>query len=218
MTKQTYEIETAAGRAHALRQYKWQDHDVLRAKWHNFELVTDGVYRSNQPSYERFAQYKEMGIKTVLNLRGDMPKPFYLFEKEACDALNLTLVTVRMSARKVPRRLVLLDVMQAFDTMEKPFLIHCKSGADRTGLTSALYLLQYTDSPADVVRKHLSFRYLHIRKSSTGALDFVLETYLARRAQGAISVWEWLDAEYDEVALTAAYKVQKAKEAFWQGW
>lgn len=218
MVKKTYEIDTAAGRARALRHHKWQDHDVLRAKWHNFELVADGVYRSNHPSYERFAKYKEMGIKTVLNLRGDMPKPFYLFEKEACDDLGLTLVTVRMSARKVPRRTVLLDVMQAMDTMEKPFLIHCKSGADRTGLVSAFYLLQYTDASDDVIRKHLSFRYLHIRKSSTGALDFALETYLARRAQSPISLWDWLDTEYDEVVLTAAYKAQKAKEAFWQGW
>ena len=218
MAKKIYEIETAAGRAEALRHHKWQDHDVLRAKWHNFELVTDGVYRSNHPSNERFAQYKEMGIKTVLNLRGDMPKPFYLFEKEACEALDLTLVTVRMSARKVPRRTVLLDVMQAMDTMEKPFLIHCKSGADRTGLVSALYLLQYTDTPEDAVRKQLSFRYLHIRKSSTGALDFALEAYLARRAQSTISVWDWLDTEYDEDVLMSAYKVQKAKEAFWQGW
>lgn len=218
MTKKPYEIDTPAGRARAQRQFLWQDHDVLRRKWHNFEMVSDGVYRSNQPDFERFASYQQMGIKTVLNLRGEMPEPFYLFEKEACDALDLTLVTVRMSARKVPRRLVLLDVMRAFETMEKPFLIHCKSGADRTGLASALYLLAHTDTDPDVIRRHLSFRYLHIRKSSTGSLDFVLETYLARRKRSPISVWDWLDQEYDEEELRAAYRAKKAKEAIWQGW
>lgn len=218
MTKPTYEIETPAGRVRALRQFRWQDHDILRRKWHNFEAVAEGVYRSNQPDFDRFKTYRDMGIKTVLNLRGEMPEPFYLFEKEACAALDLTLVTIRMSARKVPRRTVLLDVMHAFETMEKPFLIHCKSGADRTGLASALYLLAHTNADPDTIRRHLSFRYLHIRKSSTGALDFVLDTYLERRDRRPITVWDWLDQEYDEEELRTAYRAKKAQETFWQGW
>ena len=218
MTKPVHEIDTPAGRARALHQFKWKDHDILRRKWHNFEAVTDGVYRSNQPDFKRFAAYQEMGIKTILNLRGDKPKPFYLFEKEACDALGLTLVTIKMSAGRVPPRDRLLSLMQIFETIERPFLIHCKSGADRTGLAAALYLLTYTQTPDDAVRRQLSFRYLHIRKSSTGALDFVLEAYLARRKDSPISVRDWITDEYDEDALTAAYQAKKAKETFWQGW
>lgn len=216
--KPEYEIETPVGRARAMRQFRWQDHDILRRRWHNFDTVADGVYRANQPDFARFERYREMGVKTILNLRGEMPEPFFLFEKEACAELGLSLVTVRMSARKVPRRAVLLDVMDAFETMAKPFLIHCKSGADRTGLASALYLLQHTDAPVDTIRAQLSFRYLHIRKSSTGALDFVLETYLTRRAQSPISVKDWIDREYDETTLRASYRAKKAQERFWQGW
>lgn len=218
MTKEPYAIDTPAARARAARHFKWKDHAVLRHKWHNFEMVADGVYRSNQPDFDRFAAYKDMGIKTVLNLRGKMAEPFYLFETEACAKLGLTLVTTQMSARKVPHKAVLQEVMQAFETMEKPFMFHCKSGADRTGLVSAFYLLQYTDTPDDVVRQHLSFRYLHIRKSSTGVLDFVLEAYLARRDRSPISVRDWIDQEFDEADLTARYKAMKAKQSLWQGW
>lgn len=218
MAKRTYDISTTEGRAAAVRQFDWHDHDVLRRRWHNFEAVVPDVYRSNQPSYERFSAYADMGIKTVLNLRGALPEPYYMFEQEACAALGLELVSVRMSARNAPDRVVLLALMDAFEAMTGPFMIHCKSGADRTGLASALYLLRYTGASDEVARSHLSFRYLHIRKSSTGILDFVLEAYLARRKQSPIAVHDWLDQEYDKVALTADYKAMKSEEKLWEGW
>ncbi|MCK0119930.1 tyrosine-protein phosphatase [Loktanella sp. F6476L] len=218
MAKRPHEIDTPEGRARALRQFDWQDHDVLRRKWHNFEAVADGVYRSNQPSPDRFAAYAEMGIKTILNLRGGLKEPFYLFEKEACDALGLKIVTVGLSARKAPQKIRLIQLFEAFETIEKPFLIHCKSGADRTGLASAFYLLAYSDVDDDTVRAQLSFRYLHIRKSSTGILDYVLETYLARRAQDPIDIRTWVETEYDEDETKAGYAAMKAKQKLWEGW
>ena len=218
MAKRPHEIESAKGRARAKRQFDWQDHDLLRRRWHNFETVAPGVYRSNQPSATRFADYAEMGIKTILNLRGALDEPFYLFEQEACDALGLEIVSIGLSARKAPRKDRLLKLVDVFETIERPFLIHCKSGADRTGLAAALYLLQYSDADDDTLRAQLSFRYLHIRKSSTGILDFVLETYLARRQQSPIKLRDWVVAEYDRDQMMAAYAEMKTKQKLWQGW
>ena len=218
MIKPSYEIETAAGRARAMRQFNWQDHDVLRRRWHNFEAVTEGVCRSNQPSPARFAEYAAQGIKTILNLRGGLSEPFYLFEKEACDALGLQIVTVGLSARNAPQQARLIDLLDAFDTIPKPFLIHCKSGADRTGLASAFYLLAYTDADEATVRAHLSFRYLHIRKSSTGVLDYVLDAYLARRRDTGIDLRTWVETEYDEAQIKEGYAAKKADEKLWEGW
>lgn len=218
MAKVKHEIDTTAGRARAMRQFDWQDHDVLRRKWHNFEEVATDVYRSNQPAAARFETYAAMGIKTILNLRGGLSEPFYLFEAEACANLGLNLVTVGMSARKVPHRHALIALMDAFETIPKPFLIHCKSGADRTGLASALYLLAHSDASDDAVLAQLSFRFLHIRKSSTGILDFVLEAYLARRKQSPVDVRTWIETEYDEVQVGTAYKAMKAKQRLWEGW
>ncbi|MBB5722651.1 protein tyrosine/serine phosphatase [Loktanella ponticola] len=218
MAKRTYEIVTPQGRARARRQLDWQDHDILRRRWHNFEEVATGVYRSNQPSATRFQAYADLGIKTILNLRGPLQEPFFLFEQEACDAIGLKIVSIGLSARKAPRQERLLMLVDAFETMEKPFLIHCKSGADRTGLASALYLLLYSDADDDTLRAQLSFRYLHIRKSSTGILDFFLETYLARRQHSPIGLRDWIVAEYDRDRMMADYQAMKASETFWEGW
>ena len=196
----------------------WLDHGVLRTFWHNFEKVSEGVYRSNHPDHRRFAAYADMGIKTILNLRGVAQQPHYLFEVESCEKLGLTLITVAMSARKAPKRGQLIKVMDAFKTMERPFLMHCKSGADRTGLVAALYLMVEDGQTVADARKQLSFRYLHIRRTATGILDHFFDVYAERNAQNPIAIADWIKTEYDAEALTESFAAKQAALKPWQGW
>ena len=205
-------------RARSYRHYNWIDHGILRHRWRNFAEVAPGVYRSNHPHHERFVDYAGMGIKSVLNLRGAIKQSFYLFEQESCAQLGLELVTVHMGARHAPNKHTLIDLLDTFETLPKPFMMHCKSGADRTGLASAFYLLEYTDATDAEVRAQLSFTYLHIRKSSTGILDHVLEAYLTARDEAGIALRTWIETQYDKEAMTASYAAKKANERFWQGW
>lgn len=197
---------------------RWLDHGILRTFWHNFGKVADGVYRSNHPDHRRFAAYQAMGIKTVLNLRGVAKQPHYLFEVESCEKLGLGLVTVHLSARNAPKLAPLLALLDAFDTMERPFLMHCKSGADRTGLAAALYLMVHEGQSLAQARRQLSFRYLHIRRTATGILDHFLDVYAARNAQAPIDIVDWIKTEYDPEALTQSFARKQAALKFWQGW
>ncbi len=213
-----HDITDPAERKRSYRHVRWLDHGILRTFWHNFEEVSDSVYRSNHPDHPRFEAYAKMGIKTILNLRGVAKQPHYLFEVESCQRLGLTLLTVHMSARQAPKRSKLIDLMDAFHTMERPFLIHCKSGADRTGLAAALYLMIVEGQGVAVARKQLSFRYLHIRRSSTGVLDHFLDVYEARNAESPIGVADWIKTEYDADALTESFAAKQAALKPWQGW
>lgn len=58
--------------------------------------------------------------------------------------------------------------------IDGPFLMHCKSGSDRAGLASALYLLDQ-GRPVAEARKMMSLRYLHLANSDAGILDVMLE-------------------------------------------
>lgn len=196
----------------------WLDHGILRRRWHNFAKVAPGVYRSNHPDHRRFKAYADMGIKTVLNLRGQALQPHHLFEVESCAALGLTLVNVQMAARRAPDRRELLELLDAFAAMERPFLMHCKSGADRTGLAAAIYLLLYEKADIATARRQLSFRFVHIRRTSTGILDHFLDTYAARAAQSPIAVDDWIKTEYDRDALTDSFAAKQARLWPWQGW
>lgn len=212
------DISTPEKRRRARFLFNWVDHGVLRWLWHNFSEIAPGVYRSNHPDDKRFAAYASMGIKSVLNLRGVNREAPYLFEKESCERFGLTLVSIPLSARQAPSRNRLLELIAALETIERPFLIHCKSGADRTGLAGVLYLMIHEGEPVEEAMRQLSFRYLHIRRTSTGILDHFFDTYAARNAQSPIGIVDWIRDEYDREALIESFAAKQARLKWWQGW
>jgi protein tyrosine phosphatase (PTP) superfamily phosphohydrolase (DUF442 family) len=218
MTKLIYEIETAAGRKQAQRQLVWLDHGILRYRWHNFSEFASGAFRSNHPTTTRFEEYAAMGITTVLTLRGAKRLPQYLFEAETCARLGLTLECVQLAARRAPPAARLQMLFAAFDKIEKPFLMHCKSGADRTGLAAALYLLEYGGADIATAKAQLSFDFVHIRRTATGILDHFLDTYEARFNQTGIGVRDWIGTEYSAEDLTLSFAAKQKTLRLWQGW
>ncbi|MCO4839622.1 MAG: tyrosine-protein phosphatase [Rhodobacteraceae bacterium] len=185
-----------------MRWFYWVDHHILRVWWHNFEEVAPGVYRSNQPDGKRLAQYRAMGVRSVLNLRGESLTPFYAITQEGCAEAKLKLYTVnKLSAHRAPDRDALLEVFKVFDEAERDLLIHCKSGADRTGLISALYLIDKCGESTRQARRHLSFKYLHIGWSTSGVLDMFLDDFA--RVEGQISLREWVANDYSSQDLAA---------------
>nr|WP_245218774.1 tyrosine-protein phosphatase [Rubellimicrobium aerolatum] len=195
------DLSDPAARRRALLHYNLIDHAILRHHWTNMDEIAPGVWRSNQPTHARFVEIRAAGIKSILNLRGTAEQPRFLFEKESCEALGLRLTSVMLHARKPPARDQVLKLFEAFRTLERPFLMHCKSGADRAGFASALYLMAHEGWTVAQARRHLSFRYLHVRASKAGVLGRVLDLYEARLARGPIGIEEWFATDYDLVAL-----------------
>ncbi len=200
------DLSTPENRRRARIYNLWFDHEILRGVWTNFFQVAPGVYRSNHPTLKRFAKMKDKGITTVLNLRGEFPSAHYFTEVETCHDLGLNLVSISLQARHAPPAKDLLALIDTFRTLEKPFVMHCKSGADRAGLASAIYLLVIEGAPLDVARRQLGLRYLHVRRSKTGTLDHIFDVYEARNAKAPISFEDWLKTEYDHLALQADYQ------------
>ncbi|WP_323785543.1 fused DSP-PTPase phosphatase/NAD kinase-like protein [Thalassovita sp.] len=203
----TIDLTNPDHRRRAMTHYNWADHAILRRRWTNFFEIAPGVYRSNQPTHERFERYAAMGIKTVINLRGASPgRPHYLLERESCAALGIRMIDIGLHARAAPPRDNMLDLIETFRDIERPFMMHCKSGADRAGLASAVYKLVIEGAPLAEAKAMLSFKYLHIKWHTTGILDYFLDVYEARLKHGPIAFETWLRDEYDEEALTAGYR------------
>lgn len=200
------DLSTPENRRRAHIYNLWFDHAVLRKFWTNFWPVAPGVYRSNQPTHERFVKLKAMGIRSVLNLRGAAGAAHYLVEEESCRQLGLTLVNCTLHARFAAPREDILSVIRAFREIEKPFVMHCKSGADRAGFASVLYLHVIEGQPLAEARKQLGLKYLHMSFSRTGILGFILDTYEARNAENPISFEEWVTTEYDQQEMQDAYE------------
>ncbi|MGQ0567846.1 MAG: phosphatase domain-containing protein [Gemmobacter sp.] len=143
----------------------------------NFAPVVEGeVYRSNQPTPERLADYQAAyGIRTVLNLRGAAPdEDWYALEKQATDALGMTLIDVPLSSTQELSDQDLRQLVDILRTAEKPILIHCRSGANRTGLAAAIYLAAIEQIGTNTAGQQLSVRYGHVAvpyRPETSAMD-----------------------------------------------
>jgi len=208
------DISTPRQRRQALWHFHLFDHAWLRTFWTNFDKVADGVYRSNHPGPARLQKYKDMGIKAILNLRGrDGGYSPWLFEEEACRELGIELRVAKIYARRPATREEMLNLIQALKTTPKPFVIHCKSGADRAGLASVIYLIVVEKLPVEEARKHLSFRYLHIKSSKTGICDHIIDEYTKAQAETGIDMEDWFANVYDKAAMQRSYDARKGKAA-----
>ena len=199
------DLSTPENRRRAEIYNKWFDHAILRGIWTNFFQIAPGAYRSNHPTHERFVKMKEMGIKSVLNLRGAGGAAHYLVEEESCRQLGLTLVNCNLLARDAASRENLIKVIDAFRSIEKPFVMHCKSGADRAGLASAMYLMVIEGQPVEEARRMLSPKYVHLKFTKTGILDHTLDVYAARHAETGIGFEDWVRQEYNADAIRASW-------------
>lgn len=204
-------LTTEADRRRARAYVRWIDHGILRALWHNLAEVAPGVWRSNHPDHARLARHADGGIRTILTLRGAQTKAFHRLEEESCAALGLDLRVIGMASREAPGRAALLDLLDFFDSVPPPFLIHCKSGADRTSLASALYLIHVEGASVAEARAQMSPRFLHFRWTKTGVLDAVLDAFEARLRQGPIGLRDWIAKEYDAEVVARDFLRQRRR-------
>tara|TARA_R110002012_G_scaffold260891_2_gene442651 strand:- start:2245 stop:2835 length:591 start_codon:yes stop_codon:yes gene_type:complete len=152
----------------------------------NFHTVVPGaLYRSAQPSSADIAGYhRTYGIKTIVNLRGKHPgKDWYEAEIAETARLGITHVDFYMSASLELSQPQAEELVSIFQQAEKPLLIHCKAGADRSGLASALYLAAVSRQGEDAAESQISLRYGHISIPLAGAFAMdetfeVLEPWL----------------------------------------
>ncbi|MBS0355636.1 MAG: tyrosine-protein phosphatase [Proteobacteria bacterium] len=182
------------------------DHGMIRAVYNNFYHLGGGMYRCSQPSPAQLAKYQQKyGIRSVVNLRGPHGYGSYALEKEACDQLGLALHDVKLYSRTAPEVEEVHAMDELFKSMEFPALMHCKSGADRAGLGSALYRILHLGHRVEDALAELNWRYGHFKGAKTGILDFFLASYVARNARSPIGFLEWVDTEYDRDVLEASF-------------
>lgn len=201
-----FDLATPEGRRRAERDLIWSDHGFLRARFSNFHWVEPGVMaRANQPAPAAIARYAAQGFKTILNLRGPSDTGYYALEREACERHGLALVDARMHSREPPSREQIHQVRDLFERIAYPALMHCKSGADRAGVTAVLYKHFRMGLPIAEAAEQLSLKYLHVKQGKTGMIDFFFDAYLAETKDAGKPFMAWVDEDYDQAKVKAAF-------------
>lgn len=133
----------------------------------------------------------EHQIKSVLCLRGgDSVRQ----SKRAVLAANATFIQVPISAKSLPHPDALLAIWRVATSAERPVMVHCRAGVDRTGLALALIALHDTGSMRSA-RVQLAFTTnWHIKAFGTEAMDQVLDQFAP--FHGIMAFPSWVDLVY----------------------
>jgi protein tyrosine/serine phosphatase len=206
-TESGFDLATTGGRLKTYADYLWNDHAYLRLGFQNAHWISDELVRTNQPWPHQLAAWKDRGIKTVVNLRGGFDASFHALEKDACRRLGLEMVNFTVTSREVPSREQMLGAKRLYETIAYPALIHCKSGADRAGIMSVLYMHFRQGKTIREAVDQLHLRYLHVKHGKTGVLDYVFERYLAEGEPAGMSFLEWVESPtYDPAGMKADFR------------
>lgn len=99
----------------------------------NLHKVSDLLYRGAQPTAEGMPALKELGVKTIVNLRA------FHSDRDEIGELALSYEHIPMIA-VFPNKDDMIRFLQIVtDETRTPVFVHCQHGADRTGVMIAIY-------------------------------------------------------------------------------
>jgi hypothetical protein len=137
------------------------------------------------------------GIRSVINLRGYNPTHlWWRYERGVCDQLAVRRFDLKFNSRALPSRELLVEMLRAFEVSEKPALIKCSGGQDRTSFAAALYVVQKDGWGAmpDALNQFSRWPYLHFPKKQQRWLRMFL-TYAVKQANG-LPLAQWIENKY----------------------
>jgi len=103
----------------------------------NLHKVTDDLYRGAQPDKEGVKALKEIGIKTVVNLRS------FNSDRSELGDTGLSYEHIYMKAWHAEEKEVVRFLKIMANKERSPVFVHCQHGADRTGTMCAIYRIVF---------------------------------------------------------------------------
>lgn len=149
----------------------------------NFHVVTAGaIYRSAQLTPDDLARrIKQYNIRSILNLRGpSQGSGWHEAELAVARRLGVIHYDVDLSASHRVPPAQLAEIVSLIRAAPKPILVHCKGGADRTGLVCAAWKLAAEHQDAESAEGQMSAMYGHFPfLGQTSAMDDSFEEFEA---------------------------------------
>jgi uncharacterized protein (TIGR01244 family) len=143
----------------------------------NFHRVTEKLYRGGQPKDGGLKKLAELGIKTIINLRGASEQT--RAAQAETEAAGLRYFNIPLPNLGRPTDEQVARVMAIIDAPENwPVFIHCQRGSDRTGTIIAVYRIAkegWTGERAQAEAKRYGMHWLQFQKK-----DYISD-YAARQ-------------------------------------
>jgi len=125
----------------------------------NFGRVTDTLYRGGQPALAGFSTLQAMGVGIVVNFRDEGAE--MATEKRQVESLGIEYIGIPWSGHDEPSSVQVVKFLDLIRANPKTkIFVHCRRGADRTGVMVAAYRIAVEHEPvAAAVSEMHQFHY-----------------------------------------------------------
>lgn len=146
----------------------------------NFHKVNAQLYRGAQPGLGAMKEIAALGIKTVINLRGEDERT--RVEEVEAGAAGLRYFSVPLPGFRRPKDVQVEKILALIgDSQNWPVFVHCRHGQDRTGIIIAAYRISQDGWSAEQAKKEAK-RY-GMSRFQFGMKDYIGDYYKRRLLQ-----------------------------------
>ncbi len=126
---------------------------ISSVNFNNLYQVNGSIYRSEQPSKKGMNELGNIGIKTIINLRNQER------DNQRNNDTHLIIINIPINTKKISYEDV-LKTLKVINICQKPVLIHCLHGSDRTGAIIASYRMVFENWPKEkAIEEFLDKKY-----------------------------------------------------------
>jgi protein tyrosine phosphatase (PTP) superfamily phosphohydrolase (DUF442 family) len=167
---------------------------VVQYVYFNFHAIIPGqAYRSAQPS-PAFLQkvVDDEHIRSIIKFNREVESDWSQEEPTEAKRLDVELFYIPVGVSELPGRPDMIRIIHAIDAAPRPVLVHCKTGADRTGLAAVLIAMKNGVPFQQARDAELRFRFLHVGHFGDD-VDDILDQYVEDRTAEGKSVRTYAD-------------------------
>ena len=135
----------------------------------NLHRVSDDLYRSGFPREGGLVELESLGVKSILELS------YFDIDSNLPDAKTTSLHIVHYPLLPLGiEQSMIFEMFDIYRDLEKPVLVHCYHGSDRTGLFVAIYRILYQNWSKEEAKDELingGFGYHDVFTDVIAAID-----------------------------------------------
>lgn len=146
----------------------------------NLHKVSDLLYRCAQPTTAGFRELEKLGIRTIINLRSEYS------DTDLLGGTNLNYYEIPSKATEIKESDLLKFLRIVTNPDEGPYLIHCRHGADRTGLFVAFYRIVVQDWSREEAIREMQKGGFGFRNTYTNIVKY-LQTFDPEKFRRALN-------------------------------
>src|SRR5262249_1266005 len=153
----------------------------------NFGQVNSHIYRGGQPKGEDYRRLAALGIKTIVDLRGDRESD----SRELTEGAGMRYINLPLTPKQYPQGDVANRFLEIVNDQENwPIYVHCSGGRHRTGVMIAVYRITVDGWNFERTYREMKDYDFYTKRGHSCFKDYVHDYYTNRQMRNQTNIAE----------------------------